>query len=294
MADYSYSAYYLFAYQAGDADYSWPDPYLRIPPEAGQRPRPYVVSKYMPVPMIVDTLVALAKSYREKIEVLCLCAHGWTGRLFLGDTDGKGIDPNMVWEHFRRLRPYLDGGAIIKVYGCAIASDRPPECKKRRVPEGELLTCKPGTFDTRGGITDRNVGFWWLKAMANATGVRVQGAVNVQSTWVPKKADPIHFLFKGPTLLVLPDLLDEDGHVKKIRGYDLLDYSQEGNVVRRRRYDGQGNLLGEATTRADSALGRVIKEAQHSIDRAVENGRKAILPNSIFYDKDAGWVIPSK
>jgi hypothetical protein len=177
------------------------------------------------------------------INLMRLCAHGDSGRLFLGCYD-KGMDDMTAYEEFQKLRPYFDrrpGAARreIKVHACSLGSDEKSRCVRLDdipLPDGSrgfYMDCRggkdKGVYDNKKDIYQK-AGYSFLRGLANATDAAVQAGIDVQTM----KTNPYNWKFNGPTIYVYPAVItdpDKPPEEKTLR----LDYDDDGNLLEEKK-----------------------------------------------------------
>lgn len=139
----------------------------------------FTVNKNVAIVNIARAVTGCSQG-KGSIWLLRLCAHGNSGFLELG----QGLSANSA-QFLRVLKGYFTpGGPGIELHGCATGSSIGVTPKWFR-------SCTPGRGEFAGN------GYMFLRAVADATGVRVRGALNCQ---YPDD----EFEWEGSTLTVEP------------------------------------------------------------------------------------------
>ena len=147
---------------------AWSEVNLNVPEYPGHRSIVHWVDWKQTISAIVTIMNHSYLLEEEKIRWLYLVAHGDSGRLELGE----GLDAGTA-RYLSDLRKHFEDGSQILVHGCGAASDSSILAGENS--DGSRVHI-PGTY--RGGTMGH--GYLFLKAIADATGVPVTGAVNAQ------------------------------------------------------------------------------------------------------------------
>jgi hypothetical protein len=170
---------------------------------------------------VVDLIIQAVAD--RPINLMRLCAHGNSGKLFLGNY-GKGLDASTVNDRFAKLKPYFDfrpgKRREIKVHACYLGSDVEMTC----VNKGRYNECP-----VRGVYNDPKVnsgaGYYFFRGLAEATMTPVHGGVDLISF-----SGDYDFKFRGTTLYVwptFPGIEDRNPEAGGLR----LDYDNNGRLV---------------------------------------------------------------
>ena len=172
-------------YHVFDTRADWVFPYTIVLPEyEGQYSREYYVVPKQTITNMVTSVRASLGS-KEKIRWLYLVGHGDSGWLQMG----YGLGETNAYE-LKGLKSVLTSDAHILIHGCAVASDT-----SILKPGGSVDHPKFSAGQYKGGT--KGSGYKFLRAVADATGAFVSGAINAQF-------GDKSFHYEGPTLTVAP------------------------------------------------------------------------------------------